>query len=65
INIKNQNYFEKNTINIYSLNGKLMQQDIIENNTSINIRNLEKGIYIIKIINEKQQLIVTKKLIKL
>jgi len=65
VNIKNQKNTEKNSIYIYNLTGKLVHKSILKNNSSVNIKHIKEGIYLLKIFNKKKQLVVTKKLIKL
>jgi len=63
IKLKNKN---NNTIYIYNLSGKLVHQSIINNSSAyINIKHLKKGIYLIKVINKKEQFEISRKLIKL
>ena len=64
-NIKDQNNGVENNIFIFNLAGKLIYNSIIKNNSSTDIRHLKEGVYILKIINEKEQLFVTKKILKL
>lgn len=50
--IKFSNIEENTSIDIYSIDGKLILQDIISSNTSINISHLQKGIYVVNIANK-------------
>ena len=61
INIKNTNY-TKSKISIFNLNGELLITKCFINNTKLDIKNLKKGIYLIKVQTDKE--IITKKMIK-
>ncbi|MCD4666045.1 MAG: T9SS type A sorting domain-containing protein, partial [Bacteroidales bacterium] len=59
-NIKLQNNIE-NDIHIYSLDGKLIYSNKFKNSCELNLKNLEKGIYLVKVVSNDY--IETKKLI--
>jgi len=61
INIKTKNY-DKTKISIFNISGELLINKYFINNTKLDIKNLKKGIYFIKIETDKE--IITKKLIK-
>lgn len=62
----NRLYFETNKdldIKIYDILGKLIiDKSVISNNNFIDISNIKKGIYLVRISNNNQS--ITKKLIK-
>jgi YD repeat-containing protein len=52
INLKQQTNLQNTTVSIYNIQGQqLLQQNISQLQTEINIQSLAKGIYIIKVIN--------------
>jgi hypothetical protein len=52
INLKQQTNLQNTTVSIYNIQGQqLLQQNIRQSQTEIDIQNLSKGIYIIKVIN--------------
>ncbi len=55
IDFKNNVYIQNNIVYIYNLGGQLLlQQSIKQEKTNLNISNLTKGMYIIKISNDKK-----------
>lgn len=58
INIENSEEIKISLISIYDLQSKLiLQQEILESKSEINVSNLIKGMYFIKIVSDKQSLV--------
>ncbi|MEJ6793246.1 MAG: T9SS type A sorting domain-containing protein [Lacinutrix sp.] len=63
LNIQTNNLTNYN-VDIYTLNGSLLQSSTINNNRAINVSNLSSGIYVAKFIDSNSKEIKIKKLIK-
>jgi hypothetical protein len=61
----NHNLNQATAYQIYGLDGKLVFQESSNQNSSIfNLKHLQSGIYFLKILNEKNEVVAIKKLVK-
>ena len=52
------------TVDIYTINGALVNSSAVSNNKSVNVSNLSAGLYVAKFIDPNTKEITIKKLIK-
>ncbi|MFZ4402296.1 MAG: T9SS type A sorting domain-containing protein [Bacteroidales bacterium] len=58
INLQQLTHLQNTTVSIYDIQGKLLlQQNITQPQTELNIASLAKGIYVVKVNNNKQSLV--------
>ena len=65
VSLRNLNSFENVKVEMFNVLGKkMLSKEISSTNTSINISELNNGIYMLRIINNNGELLLNKKVLK-